>query len=108
MDKNDDTYYAQIRGLMVDTYCEKSAYLTWLIPTQSSPPPNIKFEPSTYIVGPDEDLARKLSCMEFVMNAPSTYYMNRDNPYPVPDSYLTSENSDFSGAFIWKNMIEPN
>lgn len=78
------------------------------MPTQASPDPNQKFEPSTYIIGPDEDLARKLSCMEFVMNAPSTYYKNKNNPYPVPDNYETAENSEFSGGFIWQNMIEPN
>lgn len=42
-------YYAQIRGFMQDQYCEKSAALTWLIPTQSSP--KGQFDPGTYIVG---------------------------------------------------------
>lgn len=50
-DFEDNIYYAQIRGLLVDTYCEKSAFITWLIPTQSSPPPNERFEPSTYLIG---------------------------------------------------------
>lgn len=26
-------YYAQIRGLLTDQYCEKSAAVTWLLPT---------------------------------------------------------------------------
>lgn len=26
-------YYAQIRGLLIDQYCEKSAAITWLLPT---------------------------------------------------------------------------
>lgn len=42
-------YYAQIRGFMQDQYCEKSAALTWLIPTQSSPKDH--FDPGTFIVG---------------------------------------------------------
>lgn len=42
-------YYAQIRGFIQDQYCEKSAALTWLIPTQSSPKDH--FDPGTYIVG---------------------------------------------------------
>ena len=42
-------YFAQIRGFVQDQYCEKSAALTWLIPTQSSP--RDQFDPSTYIVG---------------------------------------------------------
>lgn len=93
---------------MVDSYCEKSAYLTWLIPTKSSPPPNECFEPSTYIIGPEEDLARKISCLEFVMNAPSNYYFNKNTPYPAPDIYFDSENSEPNNGFIWKNMIELN
>lgn len=42
-------YYAQIRGFVQDQYCEKSAALTWLIPTQASR--KDQFEPGTYIVG---------------------------------------------------------
>lgn len=42
-------YYAQIRGFVQDQYCEKSAALTWLIPTQASP--KDLFDPATYIVG---------------------------------------------------------
>lgn len=42
-------YYAQIRGFVQDQYCEKSAALTWLIPTQASP--KDRFDPGTYIVG---------------------------------------------------------
>lgn len=42
-------YYAQIRGFVQDQYCEKSAALTWLIPTQASP--KDQFDPGTYIVG---------------------------------------------------------
>lgn len=48
---NDNTYYAQVRGLLIDTYCEKSAFITWLIPTTSSPSPNERFDPSTYLIG---------------------------------------------------------
>ncbi|KAF3833894.1 hypothetical protein F7725_025098 [Dissostichus mawsoni] len=40
-------YYAQIRGFVQDQYCEKSAALTWLIPTQASR--KDQFEPGTYI-----------------------------------------------------------
>lgn len=42
-------YFAQIRGFVQDQYCEKSAALTWLIPTQSNP--RDYFDPGTYIVG---------------------------------------------------------
>uniref|UniRef100_I3LYF4 GATA zinc finger domain-containing protein 1 n=1 Tax=Ictidomys tridecemlineatus TaxID=43179 RepID=I3LYF4_ICTTR len=42
-------YYAQIRGFIQDQYCEKSAALTWLIPTLSSP--RDQFDPASYIIG---------------------------------------------------------
>lgn len=92
------TYYAQIHGLLVDVYNEKSAFLTWLIPTQASPPPNEKFDPSTYLVGYEEDLSRKLSCLEFVMHAPSNYFHDKNNPFPGPDT------NDFKGSYIWTTL----
>lgn len=51
MDEEDNVYYAQIRGLLTDQYCEKSAVITWLLPTQESPPPSECFDPATYIIG---------------------------------------------------------
>lgn len=42
-------YYAQIRGFVQDQYCEKSAALTWLIPTLASP--RDQFDPASYIIG---------------------------------------------------------
>lgn len=44
-------YYAQIRGFLTDQYCEKSAVVTWLIPTRASPKPEDGFDPATYIFG---------------------------------------------------------
>lgn len=101
MDADHNVYYAQIRGLLVDTYCEKSAFLTWLIPTQVSPNPNDCFDPSTYLIGPDEEQARKLSCLEFVMHAPSNYYHDKTTPFPPPDSmdYDTKP-----GGYFWTNL----
>ncbi|CAN7981033.1 unnamed protein product [Ixodes pacificus] len=80
LDEEDDTYYAQIRGLLQDQYCEKSAVITWLIPTTASPKDH--FDPSTYLLGPEEDIPRKLECMEFVCHAPSEYFKSRNSPYP--------------------------
>lgn len=51
LDMDGGTYYAQIRGFMTDQYCEKSAVVTWLLPTKASPPPEEKFDPATYIIG---------------------------------------------------------
>lgn len=84
MDDDYNVYYAQIRGLLVDSYCEKSAFLTWLIPTQESPDPREGFDAATYIIGHDEELSRKVTCMEFVMHAPSNYYLDRTTPFPLP------------------------
>uniref|UniRef100_A0A3Q3JT10 GATA zinc finger domain-containing protein 1 n=1 Tax=Monopterus albus TaxID=43700 RepID=A0A3Q3JT10_MONAL len=74
-------YYAQIRGFVQDQYCEKSAALTWLIPTQASPKNH--FDPGTYIVGPEEDLPRKMEYLEFVCHAPSEYFKSRSSPFPT-------------------------
>lgn len=81
-DMDGGIYYAQIRGLLTDQYCEKSAAVTWLLPTTASPSPDTGFSPETYIIGPEEDLPRKLECMEFVMHAPSDYYKLKNSPYP--------------------------
>ncbi|KOB75228.1 GATA zinc finger domain containing protein 1, partial [Operophtera brumata] len=74
LDVDGGTYYAQLRGFLTDQYCEKSAVLTWLLPTRASPPPDKCFDPATYIIGPEEELPRKLECMEWVMHAPADYY----------------------------------
>ncbi|XP_061520981.1 GATA zinc finger domain-containing protein 1 isoform X2 [Phycodurus eques] len=74
-------YYAQIRGFVQDQYCEKSAALTWLIPTQASPKDH--FDPGTYILGPEEDLPRKMEYLDFVCHAPSEYFKSRSSPFPT-------------------------
>lgn len=51
MDAEDNTYYAQLRGFLTDQYCEKSACVTWLLPTKHSPPPEVAFDAATYIIG---------------------------------------------------------
>lgn len=51
MDEDDYIYYAQVRGFLTDQYCEKSAVITWLLPTQESPLPEKCFDPATYIIG---------------------------------------------------------
>ncbi|XP_058816862.1 GATA zinc finger domain-containing protein 1 [Topomyia yanbarensis] len=105
MDAKDNIYYAQIHGLQIDSYCEKSAYITWLIPTTSSPPPNERFDPATYLIGPEEDLPRKLSCMDFVMHAPSNYYLDRHNPYPRPDTWGPENTSQEDNSnYVWANI----
>ncbi|XP_072350691.1 GATA zinc finger domain-containing protein 1-like isoform X2 [Scyliorhinus torazame] len=82
MDADDEKiYYAQIRGFVQDQYCEKSAVITWLIPTQGSSKDH--FDAATYILGPEEDLPRKMEHFEFICHAPSEYFKSRSTPFPV-------------------------
>ncbi|XP_038218009.1 GATA zinc finger domain-containing protein 1 [Zerene cesonia] len=99
LDVHGDTYYAQIRGFLTDQYCEKSAVVTWLLPTRASPPPEKGFDPATYIIGPEEELPRKLDYMEFVMHAPSDYYKASNTPYALTDNELNN-----CTGFIWTSL----
>ncbi|XP_078091855.1 GATA zinc finger domain-containing protein 1 isoform X2 [Mustelus asterias] len=82
VDEDDEKiYYAQIRGFVQDQYCEKSAVITWLIPTQASS--KDQFDAATYILGPEEDLPRKMEHFEFICHAPSEYFKSRSTPFPV-------------------------
>ncbi len=76
-------YYAQLRGFLTDQYCEKSCAITWLLPTINSPEPEDGFDPSTYVIGPEEDLPRKLDYFTFVMHAPDDYFYYKNAPYPT-------------------------
>lgn len=93
-------YYAQIRGFLEDQYCEKSASVTWLLPTTETVFSDISgsvssgsvssgyvaiedFDPSTFILGPEEDIPRPLECMTFVSHCPSDYFKYSRSPYPT-------------------------
>ena len=82
-DMDGSVYYAQLRGFLTDQYCEKSGVITWLLPTVNSPPSEDSFDPSTYVIGPEEDLPRKLDYFTFVMHAPDDYFYYRNAPYPT-------------------------
>jgi hypothetical protein len=75
---------------LTDQYCEKSGVITWLLPTVNSPPPEESFDPSTYVIGPEEDLPRKLDFFTFVMHAPDDYFYYKKAPYPTT-SILTDQ-----------------
>ena len=49
VDDSGDVFYVQLRGFLQDQYCEKSAVVTWLIPTRDSPPTG--FDADTFIYG---------------------------------------------------------
>ena len=58
-------YYAQFRGFLTDQYCEKSAVISWLLPTQNSPKPEDGFDPATYIIGDNDN---PYFCLELSKN----------------------------------------
>lgn len=52
------------------------------------------------LTGPDDDIPRKIECLEFVMHAPSDYY--RSNcPYP------SGEPAPLPPGFIWTRLQMP-
>ena len=81
--EDDKMYYAQIRGFLQDQYTDLYACITWLLPSTSSP--ETGFDAATFYRGPDEDVPRKLECMEFICHAPSGYYRDPNSPYPTQD-----------------------
>ena len=91
---DDDIYYAQLRGFLTDQYSDRHAAITWLLPTQNSPPPSEGFHPGTYILGPEEELPRRMEVFTFVMHAPDDYFYNQRAPYRTTalpaDSNFTS------------------
>ena len=44
------------------------------------------FDAATYIVGPEEELPRRLECFTFVTHAPADYFYYRHAPYPTRDA----------------------
>uniref|UniRef100_A0A1B6I295 GATA zinc finger domain-containing protein 1 n=1 Tax=Homalodisca liturata TaxID=320908 RepID=A0A1B6I295_9HEMI len=97
-DEEGDTYYCQIKGLMMDEYCQKSASITWLIPTyDDSPYVREGFDALTFVAGPDDDLPRSLDCFEFVMHAPSDYF-KANSPFP------TGLSQPKGSGYIWRRL----
>jgi len=64
VDDDDNLYYAQIRGFLQDQYYEKSAVLTWLLPTKQSN--KSMFNPATYILGNYICYMFNLNCLMYM------------------------------------------
>nr|XP_054751123.1 GATA zinc finger domain-containing protein 1-like [Lytechinus pictus] len=96
LDEDGGIFYAQLRGFMQDQYSQKSAIITWLLPTQATN--KNKFDPATYILGPEEELPRSLEFMEFVCHAPADYYRLVKSPYPVVP--IKEE-----PGFVWSSVL---
>jgi len=71
-------YYAQIRGFLQDVFLNKSAVVSWLLPTVPNP---TRFDPAIFLPGPDEDIPRPMECFEFISRAPTNLFRLRTS-YP--------------------------
>lgn len=99
MDEDDGhAYYGQLRGFLQDQYMELSGIITWLLPTTASPPD--RFDPATFILGPEEEFPRSMEVFEFVCHAPTEYYKKRDAPFKVQ-----AETPEL--GFIWTSLGQP-
>eukprot|EP00794_Sanderia_malayensis_P003387 gene3387-3877_t len=88
-DVSGEKYYAQLRGFLQDIYLNKSAAITWLLPTVPNPS---KFDPAIFLPGPDEDTPRPMECFEFVSRAPSNLFKMKTSypPYSRTRADLSS------------------
>ena len=98
-EEDGQTYFGQLRGFLQDEYCEKSAAITWLIPISDQAFQNQVFIPSQFVLGPEEEIPRKLNCMEFVCHAPSDYYKISASPYPILECGVNHK-----AGFIWSTL----
>ncbi len=48
VDINGEKYFAQLRGFLQDIHLNKSAAITWLLPTVANP---TKFDPAVFLPG---------------------------------------------------------
>ena len=69
-EEHDQVYFAQIRAFMIDQFGQKSAVLTWLVPTEPEAVKHMRtaqdFRVDLFVPGPAEEFPRPLECMEFV------------------------------------------
>lgn len=82
LEDNDDTYYAQIRILIEDLFCQKYAALIWLLPTNLISDDREEFNPYLYTCGPQDDCFYKVQELKFVMHAPTEAYKQFIPPTP--------------------------
>ncbi|XP_065053673.1 GATA zinc finger domain-containing protein 1-like [Rhopilema esculentum] len=93
-------YFAQIRGLLQDVFLNKSAVLSWLLPTVPNP---TRFDPAIFLPGPDEDTPRPMECLEFVSRAPTNSFRLRTS-YPPYQRTKPDLNSLLSVA---EGLLDP-
>uniref|UniRef100_A0A915HMY4 GATA zinc finger domain-containing protein 1 n=1 Tax=Romanomermis culicivorax TaxID=13658 RepID=A0A915HMY4_ROMCU len=69
MDETDNLYYyAQIRGLVRDGFCNRFAALTWLLPKRPFAPyeSSTRFDRSHFVLGPEDETLYDLNALEYV------------------------------------------
>ncbi|XP_002162602.2 GATA zinc finger domain-containing protein 1 [Hydra vulgaris] len=90
-------FFAQLRGFLQDSYCEKYCVITWLIPKVSQPK---VFDPMLFLPGLDEDVPRPMDCFNFVCHAPSDLYKCRILHPPYLKSQANLSNLFEAAVFI--------
>ncbi|KAL7061508.1 hypothetical protein AAHC03_01643 [Spirometra sp. Aus1] len=75
------TYYAQLRGILIDRSEDVYVVLTWLVPTTEAC--GTTFDPTTYVIGMEEDIPRHIDCCSFVSRCPSDYFKPMSSPYTI-------------------------
>lgn len=95
------TYFAQLRGFLQDDFCEKSAVITWLIPTVA----NLHhFDPMLFVPGLDEETARPMECFSFVCHAPTNLFKARG----VHPPYHRTQSSLDNLIYVAQSMKDTN
>uniref|UniRef100_A0A914WEV1 GATA zinc finger domain-containing protein 1 n=1 Tax=Plectus sambesii TaxID=2011161 RepID=A0A914WEV1_9BILA len=84
-------YFAQVRGLLTDPYCEKFAALTWLVPTEAAVDPN-QFEPEAFVHAIIDESLYNLQHVDFVTRRPTlAHYRSPWTPYSSLRSTVKDE-----------------
>jgi len=71
LDGDGGVYYAIMRGFLQDQYAVKYATLTWLLPIRPNP---LYFDPSLFVIGPEEDSPQPMEFLEFVCHSPRSLH----------------------------------
>lgn len=82
LEDDSNTYYAQIRILIEDLFCQKYAALIWLLPTEVTNSSSHTFNPCVYTYGPQDDWFYNIEELQFIMHAPTDAYKQFIAPTP--------------------------
>lgn len=94
LDRGGGIYFALVRGFLQNCYAEKFAVLTWLIPTRPNPK---SFDPSRFVLGPEEDNPWSLEYLEFVCHSPQSRHFQASFLHNLEQAELWSSRQPFTG-----------